>query len=49
VPPRVFASFFGTVRATFRDILGEAWTPAYEDAWDRLLADLDALVADKVA
>jgi hemoglobin-like flavoprotein len=49
VPPRVFASFFGTVMASFRDILGDDWTPAYDEAWRQLLADLDKVVAGKVA
>jgi len=49
VPPAVFATFFATVRETFREILGQDWTPAYEQAWDRLLRDLDEVVAGPVA
>ena len=45
VPPAVFATFFGTVMETFRDILGEDWTPAYDQAWQALLADLAAVVS----
>jgi hemoglobin-like flavoprotein len=45
VPPAVFATFFATVMETFRDILGGDWTPAYEQAWQVLLADLAAVVS----
>ena len=45
VPPQVFASFFATVAETFRDILGEAWTPAMEAAWAELLSALRAEAA----
>jgi len=44
VPPEVFATFFGTVAATMRDVLGEAWSPAIDGAWTRLLTDLDYYV-----
>ena len=37
--------FFGTVKETFRDLLGEDWTPGYEQAWQALLADLAVVVA----
>lgn len=45
VPPTVFATFFATVKETFCDILGEDWTPGYEQAWQALLADLAVAVA----
>jgi hemoglobin-like flavoprotein len=44
VPPDVFAVFFGVVAATLRDLLGEAWTAEFEQAWTNLLADLDFYV-----
>ena len=44
VPPEVFASFFATVMETFRDLLGEDWTPAFESAWARLLARINEVV-----
>ncbi len=40
VPTEVFATFFGIVAATLREVLGEAWTPTIETAWTQLLADL---------
>jgi len=44
VPPQVFRQFFGVVADTLRDLLGADWTPAFEDAWRSLLADLDYYV-----
>lgn len=44
VPPQVFATFFGTVRDTIADMLGEDWTPATAEAWAEVLAELDAMV-----
>jgi hemoglobin-like flavoprotein len=44
VPPEVFRTFFGVVAATLRALLAEAWTPAFEIAWTRLLSDLDFYV-----
>jgi hemoglobin-like flavoprotein len=45
VPAEVFATFFAAVMETFRDILGEAWTPPMAAAWDELLAGLEAAAA----
>lgn len=44
VPPEVFGQFFPILVETFRELLGEAWTPATETAWAGLLAELDALI-----
>lgn len=44
VPPEVFATFFGVVAATLRDVLTDAWTSAIDTAWAQLLADLDFYV-----
>jgi len=44
VPPEVFGVFFGVVAATLKDLLGGAWTREFEEAWWRLLADLDFYV-----
>ncbi|MEJ0066341.1 MAG: globin [Caulobacteraceae bacterium] len=44
VPPDVFATFFPVVAETLREVVGEAWTPAIEQAWESLLADLDFYV-----
>jgi len=45
VPPAVFATFFATVVETFRELLGEDWTLAYDQAWRGLLAELAVVVA----
>ena len=44
VPPEVFATFFGVVAETLKELLGEAWRPDIDAAWKRLLADLDFYV-----
>ncbi len=49
VPPAVFATFFGTVMETFREVLGEDWTPEMDQAWRRLLAGLEDLIGELAA
>ena len=44
VPPDVFATFFGVVAETLRELLGDLWTPGIDAAWTQLLADLDFYV-----
>jgi hemoglobin-like flavoprotein len=44
VPPDVFATFFGVVAASLREVLGEAWTGEIDASWTDLLADLDFYV-----
>ena len=44
VPPEVFRIFFGIVVDTIREQLGTDWTPEYERAWKKLLAELDFFV-----
>jgi hemoglobin-like flavoprotein len=44
VPPEVFATFFGTVAETMKDLLGPDWSPETDEAWRSLLADLDFYV-----
>ena len=38
----LFIAFFGVVRDTLRDLLGDEWSPEMTRAWDQLLADIDA-------
>ena len=45
VPPEVFATFFVTVRDTFKDLLGADWSGETDGAWNALLADLDRITA----
>lgn len=44
VPPDVFAVFFAIVAQTIREQLGEDWTPQIDQAWNKLLRDLDFFV-----
>ena len=41
VPPDVFATFFGTVCETLKEVVGEGWRPDIDVAWRELLVDLD--------
>ena len=45
VPPEAFASFFPVVMETCREILGEAWTDAFQAAWDERLRRISGLIA----
>ncbi len=47
VPPDVFSTFFITVVDTFKDILDDDWTPAYDTAWSNLIRDLSLSVGEK--
>lgn len=42
-PNEVFNRFFWIVRDACRELLGEAWTPAFESAWTQRI---DAVLAD---
>lgn len=44
VTPEVFGSFFGVLANTLRELLDEDWSPAVEEAWSTLLAELDYYV-----
>lgn len=43
VPPEVFGRFFPLLAETCRELLGEAWTPPVEVAWQELLTRLDRI------
>ena len=40
VEPEVFDTFYRTVMATFKDVLGANWTPRMDAAWTRALDEL---------
>ncbi|MDR3530297.1 MAG: globin [Rhodopila sp.] len=40
VDPKVFDTFYVTVMATFKDILGADWTAEMEAAWTRAVGEL---------
>jgi hemoglobin-like flavoprotein len=48
-PPKLFGEFFGVIADTMREILGADWSPEIEDAWLRLLAELDQVIAQRDA
>lgn len=40
VDPMIFDTFYRTVMATFKDILGPEWTPAIDTVWTRAIDEL---------
>jgi hemoglobin-like flavoprotein len=45
-PRKLFGAFFGVIAATMRELLGSDWSPEIDEAWGKLLAELDGVVAD---
>jgi len=41
-PRALFIAFFGIIRDTLRDLLGDEWSPDIARAWDTLLAEIEA-------
>jgi len=41
----LFVAFFGIVAETLREILGADWTSDIDAAWQRLLGEINGLVA----
>jgi len=41
VPNEVFGIFFGVIRETIAELLGDGWTPAMAQAWATMLARLE--------
>jgi hemoglobin-like flavoprotein len=48
-PRDLFGKFFGVIADTMREILGTDWSPDIEDAWQRLLTEIDGVVAQSEA
>ena len=44
-PRKLFGEFFGVIAATLRGLLGTDWSPEMEEAWRRLLRELDDVVS----
>ena len=44
IPREIFATFFGVIRDTVRDILGPDWSATSELAWAELLVEIDHYV-----
>lgn len=47
-PRELFVSFFAVIAETLRELLGGDWTVEMEDAWTRLLGEIECLVAESV-
>jgi len=41
-PRELFIAFFGIIRDTLRELLGNEWSPDMAQAWDALLVEIDA-------
>jgi hemoglobin-like flavoprotein len=48
-PRELFGKFFGVIADTVRELLGTEWSPEIEDAWQCLLTELDAVIAQSEA
>ena len=44
-PRELFIAFFGIIRDTLRDLLGDEWSAEMAQAWDQLLPDIDAFAS----
>ena len=43
-PRKLFGEFFGVIADSLRELLGPDWSPEIEDAWRKLLREVDQLV-----
>src|SRR6202158_4296628 len=48
-PRELFGKFFGVIANTMHELIGAGWSPQIEDAWRKLLAELDGVVAQTEA
>jgi hemoglobin-like flavoprotein len=48
-PRKLFGEFFGVIANTLREILGSDWSPEIEEAWQKLLVELDRVVTQGAA
>jgi hemoglobin-like flavoprotein len=46
-PRDLFVEFFAMIAETLRDLLGADWSPEMDTAWPRLLAEIEAVVAEQ--
>src|SRR6201996_5612227 len=44
-PRDLFVAFFAVIAATLRELLSDDWSTEMEEAWKRLVADIERLVA----
>jgi hemoglobin-like flavoprotein len=43
-PRELFGKFFGVIAATLREILAADWSPETDEAWRRLLVEVDLFI-----
>ncbi len=48
-PRELFGEFFGVIAATVRELLGADWSPEIDEAWRRLLVEIDNIIAQSDA
>jgi hemoglobin-like flavoprotein len=48
-PRELFGRFFGVIADTLRELLGTDWSPEIDEAWRKLLGEIDRLVAQSDA
>ena len=48
-PRELFGKFFGVIADTLREILGSDWSPDIEEAWRKLLVEIDRDHAEEFA
>jgi hypothetical protein len=44
-PRELFGKFFGVIAETVREVLADDWSPEIDQAWRKLLVEIDAFVA----
>ncbi|SHL95182.1 Hemoglobin-like flavoprotein [Bradyrhizobium lablabi] len=44
-PRELFVAFFAVIADTMRDILGADWSPEIDDAWRKVLDEIEGVVA----
>ena len=44
-PRKLFVAFFGVIADTLRELLGTDWSPEIDDAWRKLLGEIDQFIA----
>lgn len=45
-PRELFVAFFGVIMRAVQEILGPDWTAEMEDAWRKLISEIEAVVAE---
>jgi hemoglobin-like flavoprotein len=48
-PRELFGKFFGVIADSIREILGSDWSPEIDEAWRKLLGEIDRIVTESEA